>query len=49
MELTTEFWDIRYQNDDIGWDVGEITRPLKAYFDQLEDKSLSILIPSSKV
>ncbi|MEJ6737248.1 MAG: SAM-dependent methyltransferase [Flavobacteriales bacterium] len=47
MELTTEFWDIRYQNDDIGWDVGEITRPLKAYFDQLEDKSLSILIPGA--
>jgi len=47
MELTKEFWEIRYQNDDIGWDVGEITPPLKAYFDQLEDKSLSILIPGA--
>lgn len=47
MELTKEFWDERYQNDDIGWDVGEITTPLKAYFDQLEDKSISILIPGA--
>jgi len=47
MELTKEFWELRYQNNDIGWDVGEITPPLKAYFDQLEDKSLSILIPGA--
>jgi SAM-dependent methyltransferase len=47
MELTQDFWDNRYQNNDIGWDVGEITTPLKAYFDQLEDKSLSILIPGA--
>ena len=47
MELTQEFWEKRYQNNDIGWDVGEITTPLKAYFDQLEDKSLSILIPGA--
>ena len=47
MELTKESWELRYQNNDIGWDVGEITPPLKAYFDQLEDKSLSILIPGA--
>ncbi len=47
MELTQDFWDNRYQNDDIGWDVGKVTTPLKAYFDQLEDKSLSILIPGA--
>ena len=47
MELSKEFWDNRYKNNDIGWDVGEITTPLKEYFDQLEDKSLSILIPGA--
>lgn len=47
MELTKDFWDKRYQNNDTGWDVGEITTPLKEYFDQLEDKSLSILIPGA--
>ena len=47
MELTERFWDKRYKDNDIGWDVGEITPPLKAYFDQLKDKSLSILIPGA--
>ncbi|MGB0881955.1 MAG: methyltransferase domain-containing protein [Vicingaceae bacterium] len=47
MELSKDFWENRYQNNDIGWDVGEVTTPLKAYFDQLEDKSLSILIPGA--
>jgi len=47
MELTQDLWDKRYQNKDIGWDVGEITTPLKEYFDQLEDKSLSILVPGA--
>lgn len=45
--LNKEFWDERYQNNDIGWDVGEITTPLKEYFDQLEDKTLSVLIPGA--
>ena len=47
MELTPHYWNTRYENNDIGWDVGKITTPLKAYFDQLKDKSLSILIPGA--
>lgn len=47
MESTRNFWNNRYQNQDTGWDVGEITTPLKEYFDQIEDKSLAILIPGS--
>lgn len=47
MKLTKEFWEKRYQNNDTGWDVGSITPPLKAYFDQLKDKSCSILIPGA--
>jgi hypothetical protein len=42
-----DFWDKRYQDNDIGWDVGEITTPLKEYFNQLKDKSLTILIPGA--
>ena len=41
------FWDTQYQEGNIGWDVGSITTPLKAYFDQLTDKSLAILIPGA--
>lgn len=43
--LTKEYWENRYINQEIGWDVGEITTPLKTYIDQLENKNLRILIP----
>lgn len=43
--LSKEFWKSRYQNDTTGWDLGVISSPIKAYFDQVEDKSLRILIP----
>lgn len=45
MDLSEEFWDNRYKTNDIGWDLGEVSPPLKAYFDQLSDKNLTILIP----
>lgn len=43
--LNNEYWDNRYCTNEIGWDVGHITTPLKDYFDQLENKRLKILIP----
>ena len=45
MKLNEEFWTERYNSNQIGWDLGDISTPLKEYFDQLEDKSLKILIP----
>ena len=45
MFLSSEYWNTRYVENDFGWDAGEITTPLKTYFDQLKDKSLKILIP----
>lgn len=45
MNLNKDFWDNRYKNNDIGWDLGGVSPPLKAYIDQLKDKSISILIP----
>jgi thiopurine S-methyltransferase len=45
LDLSEKAWDNRYQTNDIGWDLGEISPPLKAYFDQLENKDLKILIP----
>lgn len=38
-------WENRYREGNIGWDIGYPSTPLKTYFDQLEDKSLQILIP----
>ncbi len=45
MKLNKDYWENRYKNDDAVWDAGEITTPLKDYFDQLTDKSIRILIP----
>lgn len=43
--LDSRFWDDRYQKQDIGWDIGFISTPLKNYIDQLKNKELKILIP----
>lgn len=45
MDLNESFWDSRYKTSDTGWDLGEISPPLKAYFDQLCNKNIKILIP----
>ncbi len=41
------YWTDRYQNQNTGWDIGYPSRPIKEYFDALEDKSLNILIPGA--
>lgn len=43
--LDETYWDNRYKTNATGWDLGEISTPLKTYIDQLTDKSLKILIP----
>lgn len=45
MNLSEDFWENKYKSNKIGWDLGAISPPLKAYFDQLENKELKILIP----
>ncbi|MFD0992457.1 methyltransferase domain-containing protein [Tenacibaculum geojense] len=45
MQFSEEFWNNKYKKNKTGWDLGEISSPLKAYFDQLTDKSALILIP----
>ena len=45
MDLSAKVWDDRYINNDDRWDLGEVSPPLKAYFDSLEDKNTRILIP----
>jgi methyl halide transferase len=44
-EFNAAYWQQRYQNNQTGWDTQDITTPLKAYFDQLTNKALRILIP----
>lgn len=47
MILNNNYWENRYQNQETGWDCGQITTPLKDYIDQLTDKNLKILIPGA--
>jgi SAM-dependent methyltransferase len=46
-DLSAKYWDDRYLNDDFGWDLGQVSPPLKNYFDQLTNKDLAILIPGA--
>lgn len=47
MQLDSQYWNSRYIDNDFGWDAGDVTTPLKTYFDQLKDKSIKILIPGA--
>ncbi len=45
--LDQTYWKNRYTNDEIGWNIGFPSTPIKTYIDQLEDKTLKILIPGA--
>ncbi|MCH2230508.1 MAG: TPMT family class I SAM-dependent methyltransferase [Crocinitomicaceae bacterium] len=40
-----EFWSRKYRVNETGWDLGQVSTPIKEYFDQVDDKELKILIP----
>ncbi|WP_317163713.1 class I SAM-dependent methyltransferase [Psychroflexus maritimus] len=44
---TQIFWEKKYKKQDIGWDIGQVSPPLKAFFDGLTDKNQQILIPGA--
>jgi methyl halide transferase len=44
-EMAESYWNNRYGTKDTGWDLGEVSPPLKTYIDQIKDKNLRILIP----
>lgn len=41
------YWSNRYKGSEAPWDLEYISRPLKEYFDQLQDKNLKILVPGA--
>lgn len=45
MELSEKYWNDRYENQEIGWDIGAASTPLVEYFNQIQDKNIKILIP----
>ena len=47
MKLNKNYWEERYRENKLGWDIGAVSTPIKAYIDQLKDNSLKILIPGA--
>ena len=44
-KLDEAYWTSRYDNNTSTWDLGNVSPPIKAYFDQILNKNISILIP----
>lgn len=45
IELNEDFWSKRYQEGTTGWDLGQVSPPIKEYFDNFQNKDVRILIP----
>jgi len=43
--LDQSFWNDQYIANTTGWDLGQVSPPLKEYIDQIRDKDIKILIP----
>lgn len=43
--IDASYWEAQYQSKSIGWDLGDISPPIKKYIDTLENKETAILIP----
>ena len=46
-KLDQDFWSKKYQSNQLGWDIGTVSTPIKKYIDQLKAKDISILIPGA--
>ena len=44
-DLGENFWNDQYKANTTGWDLGQVSPPLKDYIDQLKNRDLRILIP----
>lgn len=41
------YWENKYMSGQIGWNIGYPSPPIKKYIEQLNDKSITILIPGA--
>lgn len=44
LPLNADYWNNQYKKNEMGWDLQQVSPPLKAYFNQLENKNIAILI-----
>ncbi|MFM7814675.1 MAG: methyltransferase domain-containing protein [Flavobacteriales bacterium] len=42
-----EYWKTRWRDAETGWDVGQVSRPIQRFIDQLTQKDLVILVPGA--
>ncbi|MDG2431981.1 methyltransferase domain-containing protein [Flavobacterium sp.] len=45
LPLDKTYWDNQYQANATGWDLGEVSPPIKSYIDKIKNKEIAILIP----
>ena len=45
--LDKSYWDYRYINQQTDWDLGEISPPIKKWFDEETNKELAIIVPGA--
>jgi SAM-dependent methyltransferase len=45
MKFDEAYWSDKYKQQNLGWDAGSVTTPIKEYIDQLTDKRIRILVP----
>jgi SAM-dependent methyltransferase len=43
--LDAAYWEAQYKDKTTGWDLGEVSPPIRAYADTITDKNSHILIP----
>ena len=43
--LGQTYWENQYQANATGWDLGEVSPPIKSYIDKINNKKIAILIP----
>lgn len=46
-KIQKDYWSFRYDANQTGWNIGYPSTPIKTYFDEIENKSLKILIPGA--
>lgn len=47
VDLDQQYWTDKYHAEQTGWDLGYVSTPIKTYIDQVEDKSIKVLIPGA--
>lgn len=45
MDLDSNYWEKRYQENNTGWDLGAASGPIIKYLESINDKNIDILIP----